>query len=77
MAQVQTMHHQHQHATMLSHDPSLPSQTGCGFNARTRLALDTAAVNQNGSFEFDRVVKSGCLHKRTQRTKVGRLFLER
>ncbi|KAI8254825.1 putative PH domain-containing protein [Colletotrichum sp. SAR11_239] len=38
---------------------------------RSRLALDTysSPVNQNGSFEFDRVVKSGYLQKRTQKTK--------
>ncbi|TDZ30357.1 putative PH domain-containing protein [Colletotrichum spinosum] len=37
----------------------------------SRLALDTysSPVNQNGSFEFDRVVKSGYLQKRTQKTK--------
>jgi hypothetical protein len=28
-------------------------------------------VNQNGSFEFDRVIKSGYVQKRTQTTKVG------
>lgn len=28
-------------------------------------------VNQNGSFEFDRVLKSGYVHKRTQKTKVS------
>ena len=28
-------------------------------------------VNQNGSFEFDRVIKSGYVQKRTQKTKVG------
>jgi hypothetical protein len=27
-------------------------------------------VNQNGSFEFDRVLKSGQVHKRTRKTKV-------
>lgn len=27
-------------------------------------------VNQNGSFEFDRVVKSGTVMKRTRKTKV-------
>lgn len=35
--------------------------------------LDTYAspVNQNGSFEFDREVKSGHVQKRTQKTKVS------
>jgi hypothetical protein len=27
-------------------------------------------VNQNGSFEFDRVIKSGTVNKRTRKTKV-------
>ncbi|KAK3333873.1 hypothetical protein B0T19DRAFT_139713 [Cercophora scortea] len=37
------------------------------------LALDTnSPVNQNGSFEFDRVLKSGYVQKRTQRTKTWR-----
>ncbi|KAM7220786.1 hypothetical protein V8F06_003855 [Rhypophila decipiens] len=36
----------------------------------SRLALDTySPVNQNGSFEFDRVIKSGYVQKRTQKTK--------
>lgn len=30
----------------------------------------SSPVNQNGSFEFDRVLKSGYLQKRTQKTKV-------
>jgi len=38
---------------------------------RGRLALNTfSPVNQNGSFEFDRVIKSGVVQKRTQKTKV-------
>jgi hypothetical protein len=37
----------------------------------SRLAVDTySPVNQNGSFEFDRVIKSGYVQKRTQKTKV-------
>ncbi|KAL0930782.1 ph domain protein [Colletotrichum truncatum] len=48
---------------------SLP--TDPNSRLRNRLALDTysSPVNQNGSFEFDRVVKSGYLQKRTQKTK--------
>jgi hypothetical protein len=35
------------------------------------LNLDTfSPVNQNGSFEFDRVLKTGTLQKRTKKTKV-------
>lgn len=37
------------------------------------LSLDVfSPVNQNGSFEFDRVLKSGEVHKRTRKTKVRR-----
>ncbi|KAI0866863.1 PH domain-containing protein [Xylaria cubensis] len=38
---------------------------------RNQLSLSTSSpVNQNGSFEFDRVLKSGYVQKRTQKTKV-------
>lgn len=42
------------------------------LNRRSRLPLDTsvAPVHQNGCFEIDRVIKSGCVQKRTQKTKV-------
>ncbi|KAH6604024.1 ph domain-containing [Trichoderma cornu-damae] len=42
-----------------------------GLNRRSRLPLDTsvAPVHQNGCFEIDRVIKSGCVQKRTQKTK--------
>lgn len=37
---------------------------------RSRLTLETQSpVNQNGSFEFDRVIKGGYVQKRTQKTK--------
>jgi len=32
-------------------------------------------VNQNGSYEFDRVLKSGYVHKRTRKTKVSRRYM--
>jgi hypothetical protein len=35
-----------------------------------RLDVPTAPVNQNGSFEIDRVLKSGSLLRRTRKTKV-------
>ena len=36
-----------------------------------QLTLDTfSPVNQNGSFEFDRVLKCGYVQKRTRKTKV-------
>lgn len=39
---------------------------------RNNLTLDTMSpVTQNGSFEFDRIIKSGQLSKRTKKTKVG------
>ncbi|KAL7941958.1 hypothetical protein V8C42DRAFT_355099 [Trichoderma barbatum] len=42
-----------------------------GLNRRSRLPLDTAVapVHQTGCFEIDRVIKSGCVQKRTQKTK--------
>lgn len=37
-----------------------------------QLTLDTfSPVTQNGSFEFDRIIKSGEVNKRTRKTKVG------
>ncbi|KAK0637306.1 hypothetical protein B0T17DRAFT_504659 [Bombardia bombarda] len=40
---------------------------------KERLVVDTKSpVNQNGSFEFDRVLKSGYVQKRTSRTKTWR-----
>lgn len=36
-----------------------------------QLHLDTfSPINQNGAFEFDRVIKSGEVSKRTRKTKV-------
>ena len=41
-----------------------------------RLNVDASIpVNQNGSFEFDRVIKSGPLQKRTRKTKVRDLLV--
>lgn len=49
-----------------------PPQTAA-TRLRSCLTLDTySPVNQNGSFEFDRVIKSGYVQKRTQKTKVER-----
>ncbi|KAL2018928.1 hypothetical protein VTK56DRAFT_10295 [Thermocarpiscus australiensis] len=51
--------------------PSPPQPTAARL--RSRLALDPfSPVNQNGSFEFDRVLKSGYVQKRTQKTKTWR-----
>lgn len=57
------------------HDVAFTARSSCENNApnrRSRLPLDTsvAPVNQNGCFEIDRVIKSGCVQKRTQKTKV-------
>ena len=42
------------------------------------LNLDSfSPVNQNGSFAFDRVLKSGEVHKRTRKTKVFHLLMLR
>ena len=36
------------------------------------LSLDTSSpVTQNGSYEFDRIIKAGEVQKRTRKTKVG------
>ncbi|KAL6862060.1 PH domain-containing protein [Trichoderma novae-zelandiae] len=47
------------------------SGDGNALNRRSRLPLDTAVapVHQNGCFEADRVLKSGFVQKRTQKTK--------
>lgn len=46
-----------------------PSSSGKMRNSY--LNIDTfSPVNQNGSFEFDRVLKSGYVQKRTRKTKV-------
>lgn len=51
---------------------ALPPQGSVASRLLSRLGLDTfSPVNQNGSFEFDRVIKSGYVHKRTSKTKVG------
>lgn len=49
----------------------IPSSEGA--IRKLHLTLDTfSPVNQNGSFEFDRVIKSGEVLKRTRKTKVNR-----
>jgi len=51
---------------------SLPRSAQTLRNANLR--LDTLSpVTQNGSFEFDRIIKSGQVLKRTRKTKVGRI----
>jgi len=51
---------------------SLPQPGLTGKFKNSHLAIDTfSPVNQNGSFEFDRVLKSGYVQKRTRRTKVS------
>lgn len=50
---------------------TLPVPASTNRIRNSHLALDTfSPVNQNGSFEFDRVLKSGYLQKRTRKTKV-------
>lgn len=50
---------------------ALPQSASANRIRNSHLALDTfSPVNQNGSFEFDRVLKSGFLQKRTRKTKV-------
>ena len=52
-----------------------PSSSGNPAQPRSgHLNLDTfSPVNQNGSFAFDRVLKSGEINKRTRKTKVREL----
>jgi hypothetical protein len=54
-----------------SSSTSLPSHNAAA-RLRNRAGMDTtfSPVTQNGSFEFDRVIKSGYVQKRTQKTKV-------
>lgn len=48
----------------------LPPSTNPASRFKNQHSLDSySPVNQNGSFEFDRVIKSGYLQKRTQKTK--------
>lgn len=50
---------------------SMPTSSTATKTRSGHLNLDTfSPVNQNGSFEFDRVLKSGYVHKRTRKTKV-------
>ncbi|KAB8296054.1 hypothetical protein EYC80_008862 [Monilinia laxa] len=49
---------------------TLPPSSSASRIRSSHLALDTfSPVNQNGSFEFDRVLKSGFVQKRTRKTK--------
>lgn len=49
----------------------LPPPSSASKLRNSHLQLDTfSPVNQNGSFEFDRVLKSGFVQKRTRKTKV-------
>ncbi|GAB1320813.1 PH domain-containing protein [Madurella fahalii] len=54
-------------------DSRADAEASTAAKPRNRLAVDTySPVNQNGSFEFDRVIKSGYVQKRTQKTKTWR-----
>ncbi|KAI1306304.1 PH domain-containing protein [Xylaria venustula] len=59
-------------ATISIPPPSITSPINNAVNRlRNQLTLSVASpVNQNGSFEFDRVLKSGYAQKRTQKRKV-------
>lgn len=51
---------------------ALPPPSSASKIKSAQLAVDTfSPVNQNGSFEFDRVLRSGYVQKRTRRTKVS------
>ncbi|KAI8952354.1 PH domain-containing protein [Xylaria longipes] len=59
-------------ATIAIPTSSITSPLNSAMNRlRNQLTLSTSSpVNQNGSFEFDRILKSGYVQKRTQKTKV-------
>lgn len=46
--------------------PAKPRQ-----NSRLNLDTNSLSVSSNGCFEFDRVIKSGYVEKRAQKTKVA------
>lgn len=51
---------------------ALPPPPSASRIRNSHLILDSfSPVNQNGSFEFDRVLKSGYVQKRTRKTKVS------
>lgn len=49
---------------------SIPHHTTGQRSGHLNLDTFLSPVNQNGSFEFDRVLKSGEVYKRTKKTKV-------
>ena len=73
-APAEPVHIRGSHDSRLLPHPSLSiprSTAGAGLRSG-HLNLDTfSPVNQNGSFEFDRVLKSGEVFKRTRKTKVN------
>jgi hypothetical protein len=59
------------HHSQPSAIPLAPMKIPNGPREQRGLVLDSfSPVNQNGSFEFDRVLKLGQVHKRTRKTKV-------
>lgn len=51
----------------------IPSQAR-SFRNQQLTPLDTfSPITQYGSFEFDRILKQGEVHKRTRKTKVGHI----
>lgn len=50
--------------------PMPPPSTAARLRSNLAAAETYSPVNQNGSFEFDRVIKSGYVQKRTSKTKV-------
>lgn len=66
-------------ATPRNLDPpnSLPASSQArSFRNQQLTPLDTLSpVTQYGSFEFDRIIKQGEVHKRTRKTKVGHVHI--
>ncbi|KAI9790729.1 MAG: hypothetical protein M1816_004870 [Peltula sp. TS41687] len=59
-----------QRPSSLSISTSLPANNSIRRPAPNGyVTLHTSSVNENGSFDFDRVIKCGTVHKRTRKTK--------
>jgi hypothetical protein len=55
----------------------LATEPGAETLRRSYLNMDTfSPVNEHGSFEFDRVLKTGAVLKRTRKTKVDIIFFK-
>jgi hypothetical protein len=55
---------------------TLPPPSSANRFSQSHMGIETfSPVNQNGSYDFDRVLKSGYVQKRTRKTKVDVLAI--